>query len=229
MIIRMVIKMKNIIKNSHILLIFFLIFLFKESIYGVLIKISNLDNINSSINEIKESYYEKEYQELLNTVNIVKEDEYQYIFSKVLYRDIYEFYNNITILYGSKNNILKNSAVINEDGLIGTITKVNKNSSVITLITNKDSQISIKVNNSYGILKYKNNELIITSINNYENIAEGDIVYTSGLGNLPENIKIGEVKGIITNDLGIEKQILVKPFVDFDNINYVAVFSGGKK
>jgi len=226
MIIRMVNEMKKIIKNSGILLMFFIVFLFKESIYGLFIKTNNLDEVNKSIENIKETYYEKEYKDLLKTTNLLEWNSYESIYSKVLYRDIYEFYNEITILRGSENNIKKNSAVINENGLIGTIKKVNKNSSVVSLITNTDSKISIRVNNSYGILKFSKNNLIITSINNYENIGIGNVVYTSGLGNLPANIKIGEVENIITDDLGIEQQVIVKPYVDFDNINYVAIING---
>jgi len=205
---------------------FFIVFLFKESIYGLFIKTNNLDEVNKSIENIKETYYEKEYKDLLKTTNLLEWNSYESIYSKVLYRDIYEFYNEITILRGSENNIKKNSAVINENGLIGTIKKVNKNSSVVSLITNTDSKISIRVNNSYGILKFSKNNLIITSINNYENIGIGNVVYTSGLGNLPANIKIGEVENIITDDLGIEQQVIVKPYVDFDNINYVAIING---
>ena len=93
-------------------------------------------------------------------------------------------------------------------------------------ITNKDSNISVKINNSYGMLKYLNNSLIITSVNNYENIMPGDLIYTSGLGNLAGGIKVGEVESIINNKLGIEKQIIVKPYVDFDNLDYVAILKG---
>jgi len=221
--------MKKIIKDSGILLIFLLVFLFKENIYNLLIKTSNIEKIDQTIVETKSNYYEKEYKELINSLDLSIIDKYQYQYSKIIYRDIYEFYNEITILKGKNSNIHKKSAVINENGLIGTITKVNKNSSVVSLITNKDSNISIKVNESYGILKYSNNSLIITSINNYENITVGSVIYTSGLGKLPEGIKIGKVESITTNNLGIEKQITVSPFADFDKINYVAILNGDIK
>lgn len=218
--------MKKILKDSYLLLLFFIIFLFKESVYGLFIKTNNISDIKTSVINTKDKYYEKEYKNILNIINLKNINNFSYQYSKILYRDVYEFYNEITILKGSNDNIVKNSAVINESGLIGTIKKVNKNSSVVTLITSKDSNISIKVNNAYGMLIYSKNRLLITSINNYENIQIGNIVYTSGLGNLPEGIKIGEVEKVITSDLGIEKEIIVRPYVDFDNINYVAIFSG---
>ena len=226
MIIKVVINMKKLLKDSYLLLIFFMIFLFKESIYGLLIKTNDVYNINTYINNTKESYYEKEYKQISKIINLENNSNYNYQYTKIIYRDIYEFYDELTILKGSNDNIHKNSAVINESGLIGTIKKVNKNSSIVTLITNKDSNVSIRVNKSYGILKSLKNKIIITSINNHEDIEVGNIVYTSGLGNLPKGIKVGEVESVTTHNLGIEKEIIVKPYVNFDNIDYVAVFDG---
>jgi len=218
--------MKEIYKNTSILLIFFLIFLFKESIYGLLIKINNLDELDSRITEIKETYYEKEYKNIMRSLDLMSSQNFDYTYSKVLYRDIYDYFNEFTILKGKENKIKNNSAVVNEKGLIGVIKKVDKNSSVVTLITNKDSQISIEVNNSFGILKYENNNLVIKSINNYEDIEIGDKVMTSGIANLPKGINIGTVSKVINNSLGIEKTIVVIPAVDFEEINYVAIIEG---
>lgn len=220
--------MKMITKNTLLLLIFFLIFLFKENIYGLFIKANNFEAIESEIAKIENSYYYTEYYNLLDAMDININDEYKYEYSKILYRDIYEYYNEITIFKGKKDNIEKGSAIINEDGLIGTVKNVNKNSSVVTLITNKNSNISIKVNDVYGMLVYENNNLILKSINNYENIAIGDIVYTSGIGSLPGNIKIGEVTTIKKDNLGIEPKIFIESYVNFDKIKYVAILKGAE-
>ena len=220
--------MKILFKKSAILLIFFFAFLFRESIYGVLLSSSNLPKINQEINNIKGNYYEKEYNSLLKFINMPITNEYNYQISKVLYRDIYDYFNTMTILVDDAK-IKENQAVMNEFGLIGTISKINKNSAEVKFITHKKNPISIKVNNSYGILEYQNNNLRINSIHNYEKINIGDIVYTSGIGTLPAGIKIGEIKEIKTDELGIEKEIIVTPYVDFDNINYVAILIGDKK
>lgn len=218
--------MKEIVKNTTLILIFFLVFLFKENIYGIFIKVNKLDNITKEVEDIKNNYYYEEYYKLLDEMDINVTDAYSYEYSKILYRDIYDYYNEITILKGKNDNIKNGSAIINEYGLIGTIKKVNKNSSVVTLISNKESSISIKVNNAYGLLVYENNKLMLKSINNYENIKIGDIVYTSGIGTLPGNIKIGEITAIKEDELGIEQKIYIEPFVNFDNINYVAILKG---
>lgn len=221
--------MKHFYKNTSILLIFFLIFIFKESIYSLFIKINNLNELDASIQNIKETYYEEEYNKLLASINLIENNNYNYVYSKIIYRDVYEYFDNLTILKGRKDNIAINSAVVNDDGLIGTINKVNKNSSRVLLITNRESEVSVKVNNTYGILKFENNKLIVKSINNYEDIEIGDEVITSGLGNLPKGIKVGIVSKVLTNDLGIEKNIVVESNVNFDELDYVAILSGGAK
>jgi len=216
--------MKRLIKNSYLFLIFFLIFIFKDNIYGLLIK-TNANNLNEKIMIKEDNHYKEEYYDM-NTLLDIPVLNYSYEYSKTLYRDIYDFYDEITILKGKNHNLKKDDAVINHKGLIGVISKVTKNSSTVTLITNKKSSISVKVNESYGILKNIDDKLIITSISNYKNINIGDIIYTSGLGNIKEGIKVGTVKEVISSNLGIEQLIVVNPFVDMNDINYVVIIKG---
>lgn len=216
--------MKRLIKNSYLFLVFFLVFIFKDNIYGLLIK-TNANNLNEKIVIKEDNHYKEEYYDM-NTLLDIPVQNYRYEYSKTLYRDIYDFYDEITILKGKKHGLKKDDAVINHEGLIGVISKVTKNSSIVTLITNKKSSISVKVNESYGILKNIDDKLIITSISNYKNINIGDIIYTSGLGNIKAGIKVGTVKEVISSSLGIEQLIVVNPSVDMNDINYVVIIKG---
>lgn len=164
-----------------------------------------------------------EYNELLNINNINYNSSLNLNISKVMYRDIYDYNNYITIYKGSNDNLVKNMAVINEFGLVGIIDKVNKNNSIVKLITNIDSNISVKINNNFGILKVSNNKLIVSDISNYNDINIGDKIYTSGLGNVIGDLYVGEVSDISLNSTNIEKIITVKSNVDFNNIKYIAV------
>ena len=110
-------------------------------------------------------------------------------------------------------------------GLVGVITDVSENNSRVRLITSNESNISVKINESYGILKVSNGSLIVSDLSNYDNISVGDKIYTSGIGNLIGDIYIGEVSNIFLNSTNIEKIITVTPAVDFDNLKYIAVIS----
>lgn len=189
-------------------------------------KYSKLDDIAKSIDISDNTYYETEYNKVLNLYNIKESPQYDYVFSKVIYRNIYNYYNEITILKGSKEGIKEKQAVVNQDGLIGVVDKVYKHSSKVNLITNKDINVSVKINNTYGVLRVdKNNNLIVDSITNYDNVLVGDYIYTSGIGNLPANIYIGKVGKIESTNNGIEKKIILDKQIDFSNIDYVAILS----
>jgi len=135
---------------------------------------------------------------------------------------MYNYLNEITISGGTEDGF-QNNPVVYDNTLIGIIKKSNKNSSIVTLITNKNSEISVKVNKDIGILMANNNKLYVKNISNYSDINIGDVVYTSGLGNIEENIFIGTVKNIKLDNKKIEKIIEVDYKINIKNIGYVSV------
>lgn len=107
---------------------------------------------------------------------------------------------------------------------MGIISKTYDYYSVVSLITNKKSNISVKINDAVGVLKLENSKLVVTSINNYKNISIGDEIYTSGLGNLPDNIYVGKVKSVSLNDTEIEKVIEVDIENRLDTLDYLFIW-----
>ena len=212
--------MKIFIKESYLFLVVFIIILLKEPIYKLF---SIKDNL---YNPIKCEFLENDYNKLLEFNNIEVIYNNEFINSYIIYKDIYDYMNTITIRGGLDKNF-QNNPVIYDNTLIGIITKVNNNSSVVNLITNKTSKISVKINDNVGVLEYKNGKLLVSDISNYSNISVGDSIYTSGLGNIHENIYIGTVKNITLNNKDIEKIIEVDYKLDIKNIDYVTVLEVG--
>ena len=153
-----------------------------------------------------------DYQALLKANNL-KTVNNNYILSKVSYRNINDFWQYITINKGTKDNVLKKRAVVNNMGLVGIIDKVDNYSSRVMLITNSKINISVKINNSYGILTAKNNTLYLENVIGDVNVKIGDKVYTSGLTEIPENILVGTIKEINQDDLGLQKIFKLTPAV----------------
>ena len=147
-----------------------------------------------------------EYMEYSNNTSL--------ILSKVKYRDIYKYKNEITIYKGINEGLKEGYGVINNKGLIGVITKCYSDISIVRLITNKASNISIKINDNYGILKYGDNLYIDDIIGK---ITIGDLVYTSGIGSIMGDILVGRVYNITDN------KIFVDPVVNINKINYLYV------
>lgn len=210
-------------KDYIILLGVFLLFLFASQVNRFLIAINpNLDTSKIVIN------YDKHLKEELDNIKKINDIEFDdnldIIVSRVKYRDVYEYSNTLTIFKGSKNNINVGDAVLTNNGLVGIISKTYDYYSVVSLITNKKSNISVKINDAVGVLKLENGKLVVTSINNYKNISIGDEIYTSGLGNLPDNIYVGKVKKVSLNDTEIEKVIEVDIENRLDTLDYLFVW-----
>ncbi len=210
-------------KDYIILLGVFLLFLFASQVNRFLTAINpNLDTSKIVIN------YDKHLKEELDNIkkinNIEFDDNLDIIVSRVKYRDVYEYSNTLTIFKGTKNNVNVGDAVLTNNGLVGIINKTYDYYSVVSLITNKKSNISVKINDAVGVLKLENGKQVVTSINNYKNISIGDEIYTSGLGNLPDNIYVGKVKKVSLNDTEIEKVIEVDIENRLDTLDYLFIW-----
>lgn len=182
--------------------------------------------------ELKYEESKKEIEELKNTLKLNKNINEKYINASVITRNIGYFYNELTIDKGTKHNIKTNMAVITNNGLIGTISKVTRNNSVVKLITTDDTnnKISIKVKVDddylYGLMvgyDKKTNCFIVEGIADNKEIPKNSIVTTTGLNDIPSGILIGKVKEIKKDNFDLARTLLVKSSVNFDNINYVTV------
>lgn len=171
---------KKILKILFILSLI-AIFLTKDILYGYIIKKTNYDNV-------LDSYIKQNTDE-----NIVTEyTNFSFESTQVLYRDIYDFLKFITIYKGENNEVTKGMAVVDENALIGIVENTTKETSQVKLLTHSETNISVKVGNAYGILKYVDKKLVITNLTS-EDFKKEDIIYTSGYAKLYEGIKIGQI------------------------------------
>ena len=157
---------------------------------------------------------------------------YDKIYAKTINRNKMYWYSTITIDKGLDEGIKVNDAVVSKNGLIGVIKSTNKNSSLVKLITNSDK------NNKISVMVKEDNKSKIGNIEGYDypyilvslsaskdEIKEGNKLLTSGLGNFPKNLYIGDVKMIKTDSFNLSSILYVEPKQDMNDINYVAVLS----
>ena len=173
----------------------------------------------------REKNLEEKQTELKNAYQLNSFLDYKIEYSKVLFKDIYHLNKEMTIYKGKNNGVKKDNLIINNEGLVGIVNKVNNNSSFIDLLYNENISLSVKIKDNYGILKCRDNELIIEGIDNKANIQVGDLVTTSDISIYPENIHIGKIKEITYDKYEIEKLVTISPAVDFDNIMYVGILT----
>lgn len=208
-------------KKYIVLILVFLVFLLRDS-WDYLVLYWKEDFKVTSICTIDNKNLEEENEELKGLLNLSMENE-DYIPTMVKYRDVLDYLNTIEIYKGSEEGISKGMVVFNDEGLIGIVKVVNKHSSVVRLITSKDSNVSVRIGAYYGILQVEDGQLVVNNLTNYDQVSIGDKIYTSGLTDVVGNILIGEVVDVYLDDLEIAKKVVVDASVDFNNITYCMV------
>ena len=195
----------------------FFFFFGKDIVYSLWVK----TDWNLEKNIVLDSEYErlkKEYTLLLEKTNLEVPFLEEGIVSKVVVHDPYIFFDKITILKGKNDGIEVGDAVLNEMGLIGKVSLVFDNYSEVELITSEITY-SVRIQNSYGILKQKDGKLQVEDITSKEEIKKEEIIYTSSFTDIPGDIPIGKV--VEANSSSISQTLVIEPLVDFQNLNYV--------
>ena len=174
-------------------------------------KYNNSNNIINNALRINNNILKSELYSI-NTINDL-DISFDYDISKVIYQNMYN--NNEFIIYNNDYSI--GDIAINDKGLVGIIYNIKDNKCYLKQI-DSDINLSVKINDTYGIL----NNSVVTMLDKYSEINEGDKVYTSGLTSIPENIYVGEViKTYYSND-NLGKIAIIK-LLDYNSLNYVAI------
>lgn len=192
---------------------------------------SSKDNIVKKDNIIELKSEIKELKKQLNLNSTYT--NYDLENATVVVRNKSYWLDNLIIDKGKKNNIKKNMAVITDNGLLGIISKVYRNSSEVRLITtnNNKNKITVYIETVSGdfvgyIDKYDKDkkELIIKDIDKDSDIKIGDKVMTSGMNKVfPKGIYVGKVKDIQNDQNNLSKIIYVEIKQNLNKIHYVAV------
>ncbi|HFN8798556.1 TPA: rod shape-determining protein MreC [Staphylococcus aureus] len=188
-------------------------------------KISQLESKNQQL--------EAENEKLKKELDLKDISKFDPISTTVLARNPDQWMNTIVIDKGSKSGITSNMAAMTSQVFVGRVTKVNKFSSQVDLISTNTRAGKLSVNiqhgskNIFGLIdRYdeKNSELVISDINNRDNISKGDKVVTSGLADqLPSNLYIGEVTKVQNDQYGLAKEVRVKTGADLTDLSHVYV------
>lgn len=169
-----------------------------------------------------------ENERLREIVNFKKNNNsYNYIGTEIIGYSGESFDSGYIVDKGENDGIKKDMIVISNEGLVGKVTSTGSNWSIIQSLINENIAVSVMVNNTRetsGILKGypKNNKEHLTEVTNLSidsEVKEGDVIVTSGLGKIyPKEIRIGEVISVETDEIKVMKTAIVKPYVDFTNL-----------
>lgn len=160
-----------------------------------------------------------------------------YVSSKVIAKNDGNMYESFVIDAGSNDGIENESIVLTGDGLAGIVYEVSKNYSKAISIINYKSAVSFKVLRKPDYMGVIRKNITVDTFEDSEgflvgymfdmdyDVSPGDILVTSGLGMYTEGIPIGEIQQVEEDKKSLVKNVKVKPYVDFKNIDKVMVVS----
>lgn len=181
-------------------------------------RLSNLEKENKALSDLlktSESY-----------------PDYNKLVCRVIGKDISNWYDRFIINKGEKDGIKDNMVVITSGGLVGHVSKTYESYAEVKSIIDDTSSVSSIlprtgtlgfVNGDNTLIKDDRIKMEFFDIDSEALI--GDEVTTSHLSSLyPREIKIGEIQEIYEGESGLRKYALIKPYVNFNDIQTVIVF-----
>lgn len=209
----------------------------KEDISHLMTTYRENQELKKNLYEIEEKAgradsLEEENKELRKLLELKETDNNQVkIASQVIARTPASWNNDLTIDKGSADHVTDAMLVVANGGLVGSVSETSTQSSVISLLTNKENtaKISVRIQTKsasvYGIITGyddQNSAYIISQLNSAEDIKEGDEVVTSGLGAYnAENVPVGKVLSVSEAKDQLNKVVLVKPAADLSDVRAV--------
>lgn len=214
---------------------------------GVAVRVEELINAHQENENLKEemkelmlaksraSEIEKENQRLSSILDIKDKQNWNGVWARATYKEPSRW-NTIIIDKGTKDGLVVNSAVIGinktEAGLIGKIIEINKDTSKVLLITDKEfnAACSVGKGNWHGLLEGSGDtDLEIKYVPINAGVIVGEDVFTSNLSAVfREGIKVGKISEVESGG-GEFKTFLhlkLEPLVNISALKEVFVLRG---
>lgn len=177
---------------------------------------------NSRLSEL-----EKENQRLKSLLGFKEKFAYQTIAAQVIGYSPRQDEAMIIINQGSRRGIKKGLAVLSPEGLIGKVEKVYPSHSLVRLLIDRESGLSVRLvsTREVGILTAdEKGNLRIRFLPSLSKVKPGDDVVTSGFSSLiPKGLYVGKVSEARQKSGSMEREVLVYSSVDFYRLEEVLV------
>ena len=155
--------------------------------------------------------------------------EFEYVAANVISRDYGGWYEAFTVNKGLMDGIEKYDTVVTTEGLVGNVAEVGEHYARVISIIDSTSSVGAEISRTKEIVIIDGDMNLmpkglckLSYASNQANVISGDLLETSGLGDIyPKGILIGKV-------IEIDEYILVEPSVDFNKISEVLIITGEK-
>lgn len=165
---------------------------------------------------------------------------YERVEARVIARSPSNWTQTLAIDKGRSSGIEVDDAVITGAGLVGRVSSLTGGSARVALLTDQETSVAAKVlkggpQGIVGAAVGDPDDLVLELIAGDEEVETGTEVVTSGFSDatgslrsrFPPAIPIGEIRESDPGEQALSQQVHVKPFADFNRIDFVTVLSGG--
>ncbi len=205
-------------------------------------ELQNLGQLRSRIAELEEQLARRQiesiqlreaasdYQRLIELLAYTSPlADQEFLPADVIAREQTGIARSIIINRGSRDGITEGMPVATDLGLVGRIVSVSANAAQVQLIDDENSAVSarLQTTRAHGsIIGQASGVLRLTMVDLNEEIQQGDLVITSGLGgNFPADILVGQVTSVRQFEFELFQEAEVRSLIDFDTLELVLIIS----
>lgn len=174
-------------------------------------------------------YNRKDTSKVIDKALLSNFGNYKVIQSKIINNNYNVYENFLTINSGTAKGVKPDMGVVNSKGIIGIVENTSKNYATVISILNIKSQINAKIKktNHFGTLTWngKNTGYVqLIDVPRLASVKKGDTIVTGAQSVIfPENVNIGTIHKIYTDDKTNYFTIDVKLFNDMTSLGHVYI------
>lgn len=168
-----------------------------------------------------------EYERLKKLLRFRESSNLDSIACNVIGRNIKGYLKYVIIDRGADDGVQRKDPVISYSGLVGMVTEVYAGTAKVEVVLNPGSNVSVMNSRTrtVGIVRGDGRgKMAVDFYDRLDDVKEGDILITSGLGGVyPKGIIVGLVDDVENVDIGLFRNLSLKSNVDFYKLENVLV------
>lgn len=136
----------------------------------------------------------------------------------------------LVLSVGSSGGVKVGQAVVVGKVVLGRLSSVQSDRATLRLLTDPQSQVVVNtISGAKGILigQYQSSSKL-TKVLQDEKLNVGDAVFTSGEGDWPPRLVVGEISKVIKRDNELFQEAEVRPLIGYDKLQIVFIIAGSK-
>lgn len=175
-----------------------------------------------------------ENDKLREMLNLTKKYETSNaIVAEVISMNSSMWFDVFTINKGEKDGIKNDMTVLTPEGLVGKVTQTFSTTAQVTSILDVNNAVSARLTKTGDAIITKGDMNLVDKgllklkyVTSDVNLAEGDVVETSGMGGIyPKGIFIGTISKVEQDTKAMKTYAVLEPGVDFNKLSEVLVIS----